>query len=1104
MIEIPTYASIDRRAFLQDPAWYRALTLPERLAHLEKGSAQGEYDVERAERRLQKWKKQYPFEKEDFFAQRLTVDQVTEDELRFLLGESAQGLRDRTSVPPDWLLTLASIFEHIDDCQEFTLPDIELNQHLCAFLEAMKPFLKAGFDQLKTGVDALKQRYVDLPFDPTTIISLLYANLARPLLEMLNKTFILELNIARLQGELQGDTPEARFDAFIQNLRDPEHLLTLLQRYPVLTRSMLIMVDQWANYSLEFLQHLCADWRDCCALFQPGTDPGIVVAVEGGIGDTHRQGRSVLRVAFSSGFQLLYKPKSLAIDAHFQDVLLWLNSKGASPAFRAIKILDRGSYGWSEFVTAQPCTSEEEVARFYERQGGYLALFYALKATDMHHENLIASGEHPIFIDLEALFYPRVKGIDALLSDNPAERILERSVVRIDLLPMRLWAHVEHEGIDISGLGSTGGQLSPHKWGVLEHAGTDQMRIAFQHIQLPEKQNRPSLSGTEIDVLHHTEHVVAGFTRIYHLLLAHREEFLSTILPRFAFDTIRIIPRPTHVYVRIQQGSMHPRMLQDALDRDRFFDCLWHPIEQLPHLARIIPIEREDFYAGDVPLFTTRPNSVDIFTSRGERIADFLEAPSLELVAQRIREMSEEDLSKQCWFIRASFASVKMTSEEATWKPSQLRPVQTPVKRNQLMDAARAVGDRLCELAHWEKEEIFWIGLTLVREREWAITSASLDLYSGMSGIVLFLAYLGTLTRNRRYTDLAHAGLLSLQKQGRALATRSVEPGTFNGLGGMLYLYAHLGACWNDTEILAEAEKMCSWIIGNIERDNAYDIISGSAGGILSLLALYHVTSSLVVLHTALQLGDHLLAHAQVMSGGMGWPSPLAKHPLTGFSHGAAGIAFSLLRLAEVSGEQRFRDAALAAIAYERSLFSPQMRNWPDLREETMRSVGLEVGSTVTHPALYRMAMWCHGAPGIGLARLASLHCLDDAAVRDEIEVALGTTLAQGFGMNHCLCHGDLGNLDVVLTASQVLGERRYREEVDRLTAMILASIEHQGWSTGVPLGTETPGLMTGIAGIGYELLRLAEPDKVPSVLLLAPPVVQAAISRTERGARAR
>jgi lantibiotic modifying enzyme len=45
---------------------------------------------------------------------------------------------------------------------------------------------------------------------------------------------------------------------------------------------------------------------------------------------------------------------------------------------------------------------------------------------------------------------------------------------------------------------------------------------------------------------------------------------------------------------------------------------------------------------------------------------------------------------------------------------------------------------------------------------------------------------------------------------------------------------------------------------------------------------------------------------------------------------------------------------------------------------------------------------------------------------------------------------------------------------------------------TGVPLGVETPGFMTGQAGMGYELLRLAEPEKVPAALVLAPPRWQA------------
>ncbi|MFL5694594.1 MAG: lanthionine synthetase LanC family protein [Ktedonobacteraceae bacterium] len=64
----------------------------------------------------------------------------------------------------------------------------------------------------------------------------------------------------------------------------------------------------------------------------------------------------------------------------------------------------------------------------------------------------------------------------------------------------------------------------------------------------------------------------------------------------------------------------------------------------------------------------------------------------------------------------------------------------------------------------------------------------------------------------------------------------------------------------------------------------------------------------------------------------------------------------------------------------------------------------------------------------------------------------------------------------------------QYEEQVQHLTAMLLDSIERHGWLTGVPLRVETPGFMTGIAGTGFALLRLACAEQIPSVLLLAPP----------------
>ena len=40
---------------------------------------------------------------------------------------------------------------------------------------------------------------------------------------------------------------------------------------------------------------------------------------------------------------------------------------------------------------------------------------------------------------------------------------------------------------------------------------------------------------------------------------------------------------------------------------------------------------------------------------------------------------------------------------------------------------------------------------------------------------------------------------------------------------------------------------------------------------------------------------------------------------------------------------------------------------------------------------------------------------------------------------------------------------------------------------------------MTGLAGIGYGFLRLADPDRVPSVLSLMPPVKPSGVSHGDR-----
>ncbi|HEU0048056.1 MAG TPA: lanthionine synthetase LanC family protein, partial [Nitrososphaera sp.] len=210
----------------------------------------------------------------------------------------------------------------------------------------------------------------------------------------------------------------------------------------------------------------------------------------------------------------------------------------------------------------------------------------------------------------------------------------------------------------------------------------------------------------------------------------------------------------------------------------------------------------------------------------------------------------------------------------------------------------------------------------------------------------------------------------------------------------------------------------------------------------------------------------------------LAWTTSIkSSQPLTGFSHGAAGMSLALLELAKVSGEPRFLDDALRAMEYERGEFDPILGNWPDFRD---------IGDT---GGVKHMVTWCHGAPGIGLARLRSLAHVNDQRIRDEIIAAIRITVEKGFGHSHCLCHGDLGNMELLLEASNVVPDPRLRADLNRFVSRVFASIKQFGWVCGIPDGLETPGLMTGLAGIGYGLLRLAEPGIVPSVLTLSPPM---------------
>ena len=1096
MKEVRTQTGTATRTGQISAHWYLAATLAERVAQSAPDTARAPKEAapdetergEQAERKLKKWQNQPSFQRSaQMFVQRLASDGLTEESLTTFLGQSAEEVQSSYTTSPAWLEELLKAFVEPDPAILACLPLEHIGDPAsdAAFL-ALKPLLARGFARLQSGITKLQQRYTHLPFDPRTVVFLLLPHFLDRILNKPAKTLILELNVARVQGRLQGETPQERYLYFLQQLAQPDNMLTLLEEYPVLARQLVEMTGHWVERELELLQRLCADWDEIRKTFCPTGDPGTLSEIREGAGDAHGGERSVTMLTWDSGLRLVYKPRSLAIDAHFQEMLNWLNAHGCQPAFRTFKLINKEIYGWYEFVTASGCAHQEEVERFYQRMGGYLALLYTLEATDFHAENVLACGEHPMLVDLESLFTPHAVKYEGV--DRYGYELLTHTVRRVGLLPQHQWLNEQTRGTDLSGLGASTNQRAGTTANAWAGLGTDEMQVKKEQVEVQLGDHRPKLEGAEVETLAYERQIIAGFTTVYRIFLQQRAELLQAILPRFANDEVRVLFRPTQQYSRLLSDSSHPDVLRDALERDWLFDRLWIGVEDEPYLARVIAAEKTDLQNNDIPKFTTHPSSRDLFTTHGTRITNFFPLSGMELVKEGVQHLSELDLERQVWVIRASFACMEMNRTAVKPKRNlQLQAATETVTREQLIAQAKAIGDRLEQLAVINDETIGWLVVNLLAGVEWSPVPIGPDLYNGLPGITMFLAYLGALSGEKRYTYMARLAVKTLQTIfiPRAGIWHWKQVGAFDGVGSLIYLFAHLGTLWQDATLYQEARAIVPLIDQLLTEDKPFEMLSGAAGTIGALLSLYTVAPDEETLKIAIRCGDYLLDHARTMARGIGWSMQDDALPLAGLSHGNAGIALNLLRLAQTSGAERFREAALAAMEYERGIFSPEKGNWPDLRD-----MPLYIDSEET-PTYKYMTTWCHGAPGIGMARLASLQYHDDAAIRDEIGAAIQTTLKEGFGRNHSLCHGDMGNLEVLLLASSLLSNTHIKEQTGAIQAILLENMQAQGWHSGVPFPVETPGLMLGLAGTGYALLRMADPAHIPSLLVLAPPPTQ-------------
>ncbi|MBI4818963.1 MAG: type 2 lantipeptide synthetase LanM [Deltaproteobacteria bacterium] len=879
-----------------------------------------------------------------------------------------------------------------------------------------------------------------------------------------------------------------RYDRFVRALR-AEALWPLFREFPVLARLTATTVDQWVAASAELIERCSIDSTLLTEMYGAKSPSRAIAKLRPGLSDRHDGGRTVAEVRFDSGLAVVYKPRSLAAEAALDRVLEWSHAIGLD--LRSLGSVDRGEYGWQPLVETVGTRDAAETRLYFERAGGLLCLLHALRATDCHRENMIAHGSMPVLVDGETILQPEFAGVEGGLADSD----FVGSVVRTGLLPR--WFVDAHRRLvmDISALGgSDEDQVEVEAW-VFKDVNTDVMCRVPSTKRLPPTPSAVRENGQSVSVSSHVTDLVSGFSAAYRSLMRNRDELIAGPLERLRGVPVRFLFRPTAIYGAVLRKSLVPDHLSDgaawsaALEAlsSVFLDDAVQPVSWPISAAELVALEQQD-----IPRFVAEADGDELHLPGGGRVKGLLKSGWSDAIA-RLREMNEADLAFQVAIIRGALHARKARPGEVS---EELAGDCVPLARDELITEARSIADRIDGYAHRAADGTRWLGLREI-EGGGRFQIAPLDdtLYDGSAGIAVFFASAAKLVDDDvlRARALEAVARLRARVRGSSSAVgasapgidreaRSSQPpdlaahgaiGGGQGLGSIIYALSTIGRLLDEPSLAPEVDLAVQLMTDQaIAEDTRFDVIAGAAGAILGLLAAERWRRNGAAIERAIACARSLLDRRVRVRGEVrAWQS--AGPALTGFSHGAAGIAFALSRLYELTTDVDFLDAAREAILYERALFDVGQRNWPDLRD----------------PDRPRFAMgWCHGAPGIALARLGMLSAFDDSAIRAELELGVSTTMAfQGGSPDH-LCCGSMGRVESLFTVGRTSSLPELELSASRMAAKVVTFARASGSYRlpGAAPESLCPGLFTGIAGIGHQLLRLAAPEIVPSVLLWA------------------
>lgn len=446
----------------------------------------------------------------------------------------------------------------------------------------------------------------------------------------------------------------------------------------------------------------------------------------------------------------------------------------------------------------------------------------------------------------------------------------------------------------------------------------------------------------------------------------------------------------------------------------------------------------------------------------------------------RLASFNNLDRDKQCRFIKMTLTHIdKQPPAETNTHKIKENKDGDYASKNDIIRAIKFIADQLLEEAvlSEDNKDANWLGVKLVGDYghgSLSIRPLDVYLYEGVAGICIFFAAISRYYSNYELQRVLSAATKSLfdytedilQREGNHIDSS----GVFGGESSLVYSYSLLYQLTRNPEYLKYAEKHFPIIERAVQYDQAFDVVYGNAGAILALINLYSLKRDKRYLNCA-KTAAKVICDAQQKGGG--WKAATVSAPLAGFSHGVAGIVYALNKLYKLYPDKHIKQCIVNGLQYEDELFCEADGNWKDIRKGSTNGKNL--------------CAWCHGAGGILLSRISLLGNIDnetDEIVKEDIRNAVKTMQSHKYLQNPCVCHGIAGNAEILLTYGQQFQDQIASSTAKHFYSRLVGSVNSGTFECSRPYlyGFNIPGFMTGLAGIGYSLLRLLDPT-LPSVL---------------------